>query len=259
MIFRNIAANTRQLKYWSLPSVVGLHYVPPHRRLHQSITASPSKFFSSCAKSHLVDEKRAIAGTKKWIQDWVIDQNMCPFAAKSSYEVVAHCEDTLDVDCVYATLECAVLNFYKKARKDLEGQRYKNLFITFPNVFSSENSLEEFEELTNFLIAKDELFGLFGRDPFCSPYELLLSDSDAFFVVQTFHPENYATRIHKYSMRSPWPTLHLIFSDDLKAAWGPNDKVSRRIIEDNGRMLARFSDTELDEKLESYRNVEVEK
>ena len=244
LVFRNIAANPRQLKYCSLPSVGLLHYVPPHRRL-QSITASASKFFSSYAKSHLVDEKRAIAGTKKWIQDWVIDQNMCP--SKSSYEVVAHCGDTLDG--VSDTLENALHNMFIGSKaKDLD-QRY-NIFITLPNVFTSQNSLEEFEELTSFLIAKEQLF--------CSPYELLLSgDSDAVFVVQTFHPENYATRIHKYSMRSPWPTWHLLFSHDLKAAWGPNDKVSRRIIEENGRMLDRLSDAELDEKLESYRNVEV--
>lgn len=59
----------------------------------------------------------------------------------------------------------------------------------------------------------------------------------------------------KYSLRSPWPILSLMGSDDLKQAWGGDDTVSNKILMKNARTLSSIGTKELERRLESYRNI----
>lgn len=206
-----------------------------------------------------VDEDRAKAGTEAWVREWVIAQDMCPFAAQSNCKIVPFCADD-HVDFI----EEFVLLVSKEAHSLLERIEDKDdlpsTLLVIPNYLPLQSAIT-FEEMIHLMTDPDSQ----NNGLVCGPLHLMCG-SKAPMVMQFFHPkmdhsmvenlpEDFGdTNALKYTLRSPWPTIQLLASSDLKKKWNGGDAVSEKILRRNAKTVSKIGSQELEKRLEAFRN-----
>jgi len=220
----------------------------------------------------MIREEQARAGTEKWIRDFVIRQGLCPFAFQSQYKIVPWCGDEQlfaqeFIGDVFQK-EITLLLEKIKAKED------EDLFVPLPSTLFVLPNVASLQDPGLFRYLHSRLCDPESQNypPVMCGAHHLLEGSEAPIVEQIFHPDmddSIATHnpklqeelegedisAIKYSLRSPWPTMQLIASSDIKEAWGQDDSISRKILLRNAKTLSSIGSKELHEKLESYRDI----
>jgi len=146
----------------------------------------------------MLEEKKIIEQTQKWIKDIVIDLNFCPFAAKALLKKSIHYSVLQNAD-IDQSLETLIKEMqYLDANESIE-----TTFIIFSNDFS------DFEDYLDLVDAAQQLLEDKG-------YE-------GVYQLASFHPEYCFEGADKddaanYTNRSVYPMLHLLREDSITKA-----------------------------------------
>lgn len=136
----------------------------------------------------------------RWVKEWVVAENICPFANK----VIA--EQSLRISCCGSEVDETATRFllqelaliYESSEKEISTS-----LLVFPNLFA------DFDDYLDFLADAENLLeeaGLVGQ-----------------LQIASFHP-HYCfqgvdeTAVSNYTNRSPYPLLHLIREQQLEEA-----------------------------------------
>ena len=147
----------------------------------------------------------AIKKTKRWIENFVIGLNLCPFAAHPYQQgkIRFRLEETSDIEKLIATLKEELLFLQKTPVSQVE----TSILIT-PNI------------LQDFI---NPLAGKVGYNDFLSVVEKILEELDLVGEIQvaSFHPDYQYAGTHRndasnYVTRSPYPMFHLLREDSLE-------------------------------------------
>ena len=190
----------------------------------------------SVTESLMDREKKAVHLTEVWLEEVVIGQKFCPFAAypasKGSIRTVACFETSL--------LECAFF--------------FKNEVIRLLD--SRESELE-----TSLLVLSDTVFSTFDDLlVFIDSMQLFLEENelDSVFQLVAFHPlyqfdgEHLEARSN-YTNRSPFPTIHVIREASMaKAIEQFGEEETDRIPQVNISNLESMSDECFKERVLRY-------
>lgn len=141
-----------------------------------------------------------IANTKKWFQELVLKQNLCPFAHKP------HQNNQIDYQVSHVHTELELLEELKVALETLAStskEQTETTLLIHPFV------LEDFIDYNDFLDIADQL--------------LIDLNLDGVFQVASFHPQYQFAgtefeAAENYTNRSPYPMLHLIREESLSEA-----------------------------------------
>ncbi len=136
--------------------------------------------------------------TIAWIQSFIIEYNICPFAKHTvSQETVAI--ELLHPHNVEQALESMMTSI---VRMD-QDTKIETALLLFPYLFS------DFEDYLDFVSLADELLSLSGYD--------------GIYQLATFHP-NYCfadvlpADVSNYTNRSPYPMLHILRENSIEKA-----------------------------------------
>lgn len=153
---------------------------------------------------------------EKWLEDFIIDLNLCPFAKKpwqaGQVRIVAVASETED-DLTQVLLK-EILDLVEIDKKELE-----TTLIVHPNLLNDFDEFLAYIEWTEELIQKGGVEGL--------------------IQIVGFHPDYYFEGSKKedpanFTNRSPYPLLHLIRGESVEEAieYYPNIKeIPKRNIE----------------------------
>ncbi len=131
-----------------------------------------------------------IVQTKQWINSFIIEYNICPFARRAfiNKQIYFAVIESISIEnCLYDVfVECQRLD----NQKDIE-----TTFLIFPDYF------DHFDEFLNFLALSEEL--------------LKLHSYEGIYQLASFHPaycfENTTKQDpENFTNKSPYPMLHLI-------------------------------------------------
>jgi hypothetical protein len=166
----------------------------------------------------------AKTATESWIQQYVVDFNLCPFAKKSAYAVEVF-------ESGGGASQSEIVDFIQEKVHELSSiepssDSKPNSMLVFPTI-------PEFVTYSNFMQFYDSLeyWQLEHADLKYNPDSM-----DAKVFLFDFHPEA------DMRFKTPWPTLHLIRSCDIETARMGGIKVSQRISDNNKVIIAEHSD-----------------
>ncbi|TKG17733.1 DUF1415 domain-containing protein [Vibrio lentus] len=136
--------------------------------------------------------------TKQWLEDVVIDLNLCPFAHKP------HKKKQIKIAVSEATTEEALLEFILLELRELDSK--------------------EPEELETTLVVAKDMLGDFMDYNFCLDWvDALLKQEDyeGVYQVASFHPDycfggTLPEDAENLTNRSPYPTIHLIREESME-------------------------------------------
>lgn len=142
----------------------------------------------------------ATALTRRWIEQFVIGENLCPFAAPAVQQNqlrIAVCTGTADTELVMAVLD----------ELDLLQRTPESELAT--SVLAFPNALENFERYLDFVALAEELLEECGLD--------------GIVQIATFHPQYYFADsepgdVANYTNRAPFPLLHFLRESVLTRA-----------------------------------------
>ncbi len=139
-----------------------------------------------------------IAATRRWIDSFVVDMNLCPFARREldSGRVRLVCSFAADAEALLVTLQ-------QELQLLIETPAIETTVLIHPNVLKDFADYLYFAELGDALVEQSGWHGV--------------------FQLATFHPdyqfEGTASQdVENYSNRSPYPMLHLLREDSLEKA-----------------------------------------
>lgn len=145
-----------------------------------------------------VADRRVIAQTRRWIESFVVDLNLCPFARRE-----------LDAQKVRFAVtrvhreEQLLTALHGEMRRLLGDDSIATSFLIHPG------ALNDFLSYNDFLGGVDRL--------------LEMENLEGVLQVASFHPQylfagTAADDAENFSNRSPWPMLHLLREDSVSAA-----------------------------------------
>ncbi len=146
----------------------------------------------------MIDASRAEAQTRRWLAEFVVGLNLCPFARpmlESPQLRIAVCGDT-DLE----SLQRALLSELDLLQSSPESEIATSLLVF-------THALGEFDDYLDFLDLAGELLSRAGLEG--------LVQLASFHPDYRFEGEAEGAASH-YSNRSPWPTIHLIREDMLE-------------------------------------------
>jgi len=183
---------------------------------------------------------------KDWIQNFVIDYKICPFAKASTHQVYTWQSEGLYDDESGETIKDMIEHIVESL--DASEDYRHNAFISFPFV----EPFRDFELFRHFYFAATEEIETVGND---FDVDTEGHSAQAFL----FHPQAAGT-IHdpfaaNYRFRSPFPAFHLIRRRDLDLERKSNSHVSKNIFERNEEKFANPQMMkEMRELLDSYKS-----
>jgi len=154
----------------------------------------------------LTTQLQAIETTKKWLSEFVIHYNLCPFAKKpfvqDKIRYVPYVETSLDELAILVQQELLYLADVPKATAETS-------IIILPNVLADFYAYLDFLEAANSLIFALRLEGV--------------------LQIASFHPDYQFAGTHKseasnFTNRSPYPLLHLLREDSITEALAHYDE-----------------------------------
>lgn len=163
-------------------------------------------------RNHEVDMNYVHNTMNKWIQSYVIDHDLCPFAKKSDYRIAIWPHDCVDD---MNEVETFIQNEIEKLLKVSDSQKRPNTFIIFPLVQEFRNNFAKFE-------AFDRKLYLYFDDTYSG-------------LVQFFPFHMVGTNL---SFKTPWPTIHILRKDNLDKVRQGGTKVSKAVAAKNASTLA---------------------
>ncbi len=146
------------------------------------------------------ERKNIIDKTKSWIDSFVIQLNLCPFAAKPFRD------NKIEYKISNATSkENALMEFHQVADFFLSQPKEKlsNLFLIFPQGFQDFRMYLELFELCEYLLEEQNFNESIQLASFHPQYQFAQTDLD--------DPANY-------SNRSPYPMIHFLRIEEVADA-----------------------------------------
>jgi len=144
------------------------------------------------------DDAMLIAHTRAWLEQVVIDLNLCPFAKR---ELV---KNRVRFTVTHAASEAALIEALQQELVFLAGEdRVETTLLIHPRIYESFYDYNDFLGIAEGLLVELDLEGVFQIASFHPRYQFSGTDRD--------DPENYTNR-------SPYPMLHLLREDSLEAA-----------------------------------------
>lgn len=144
------------------------------------------------------DDDTLIAQTRAWVEQVVIDLNLCPFAKR---ELV---KNRVRFSVTHATSEAALIEALQEELLFLAGEdRIETTLLIHPRLYESFYDYNDFLGVAEGLLIELELEGIFQIASFHPKYQFGGTERD--------DSENYTNR-------SPYPMLHLLREDSLEAA-----------------------------------------
>lgn len=169
----------------------------------------------------------SIATTKRWLDEFVIGLNLCPFAQRERVSQRIHFvhSDATEEQALLDELQAQLS--YLIAHSNIE-----TTLLIHPEV------LTDFDQYNQFLDLADQL--------------LLNMQLDGVVQIASFHPdyqfaETLPSDAQNYSNRSPYPMLHLLREDSVARAIDQHGNVGQ-IPEDNQQRLEALGSSHLKEK-----------
>jgi hypothetical protein len=139
-----------------------------------------------------------IAATRRWIDSFVVDMNLCPFARREvEYGRVR-------MACSPAQgIEALLLALHDEMQLLANSPAVETTVLIHPGVLNDFSDYLDFLELANALLAQGGWEGIFQIASFHPDYQFEDTEPDA---------------VENYSNRSPYPMLHLLREDSLSEA-----------------------------------------
>lgn len=145
-----------------------------------------------------MNAEKVVHATRRWVEDVVIDLNLCPFARR---ELV---NDRIRFTVTDAqTEESLLIDLQRELLRLTDDDRIETTLLIHPQV------LQDFGDYNDFLAMADGLV------------EML--QLDGVIQIASFHPDyqfadTEANAVGNTTNRSPWPMLHLLREDSLADA-----------------------------------------
>ena len=180
--------------------------------------------------AELLDHEKTVLSVKRWVQAFVIEMNLCPFA---KHEIL---NKRVRFATTKATTEAKLL---KSLQDELE------LLNDDPSIETTllihSNVLQDFNSYNQFLNCADKL--------------LFDMDLEGIYQLASFHP-NYqfsgtcVDDTENYTNRSPYPLLHLIREESLERAISQHPDIDQVPIQ-NMALMNSLGRTKLEELFEN--------
>ncbi|GGY59714.1 DUF1415 domain-containing protein [Marinobacter zhanjiangensis] len=161
-----------------------------------------------------MNQQAVVQATRRWVEDVVVDLNLCPFARREliNNRVRFAVTDVQTPDALLGDLQRELL-------KLVDDNSIETTLLIHPGV------LQDFHDYNDFLAMADGLV------------EIL--ELEGVIQIASFHPHyqfagTAADAAENYTNRSPWPMLHLLREASLEkaiAAYPDTDAIPRRNIE----------------------------
>lgn len=179
----------------------------------------------------VMNKETIVEITRTWLQNFVIDLNLCPFAGK------VFLEDSIRFTVFFGESEEALLETLQGEIKKLQiDSQIATTLLILPNV------LQDFEDYNQFLELSD----------------LLLVESQNEFQVASFHPDYQfaGTKLadaENFSNRSPFPLLHIL-RESMVTDVVDNHRNTHEIPANNIRHLRGIGAAQLRNQLTAIHN-----
>lgn len=174
-------------------------------------------------------EAPQINQTIRWVKDFVIPLNLCPFAKSvfiSEKIRFVLCQSEEPEELIQAL-------FLEIERLEIEADKIETTFIIHPNV------LRNFREYLDFLTVAE--------------HQLEVESKEEAFQIASFHPHyqfagTLPDSVENFTNRSPYPMLHLLRGDAVEQAiQSLNDPAE--IYQNNIALLEKLGPTAIKNKL----------
>lgn len=161
-----------------------------------------------------------IAISKKWVSDWVIQLNLCPFAAKPFQE------DAIRYVLFNPATDFEILDHFAH---EIEYLKDKDTVSTTLLVFENEDLVRDFEDFLDIYYYLESKLEDFEWE---TDFQLAAFHPDYLFGGE--HPESNS----HYTNRAPFPIIHILRTEQVEAArnfYPDVEEIPQRNIE---RMLS---------------------
>lgn len=182
---------TRHRKAFSRAAKTYLHSQSSLFRLRYMSSETP--------RNHEADMNYVHNTMKKWIQSYIIDHELCPFAKKSDYRIEIWPHDCVDD---MNGVETFIRNEIEKLLKVSDSKKRPNTFIIFPFVQEFQNESVEFKFTDFYLGCSSKIPG--------AGSQLSFDDTSCLVQLFPFHKD------HNFRFKTPWPTIHLLRKDNSR-------------------------------------------
>ncbi|RMX03385.1 DUF1415 domain-containing protein [Legionella jordanis] len=162
----------------------------------------------------MLNREHIIAETKQWLQSFVIELNLCPFAKR---EIERH---SLRIEMSSANEAQTAMNDFLKELHWLDADAsVETTLLIFPRMFSDFYDYLDFVHFCEFLLVERNFEGV--------------------YQVASFHPlyrfaNEPETEVSNYTNRSPYPMLHLLREHSLEKAiafYGDTESIPQKNIQ----------------------------
>ena len=144
--------------------------------------------------------RQVIGVTEKWLQDFVIRHNLCPFASAPfrNRRIRITSYDGVSEELLAAKLAEEILLLQQADPKEVE----TSILVT-PRMFTDFSEYNQFLDVADVIIAEINMAGLIQVASFHPAYQFAdLAQND----------------VRNYTNRSPYPMFHLIREDSIESA-----------------------------------------
>lgn len=178
---------------------------------------------------------KEVDATKKWIEDFVMKNGLCPFASAGFQNDMIYYKFSQGKD-----LRSHLAVFWETIKQMMEGEStyYSNAFLVFSDNISFQGIMKLSNVFDEFLaqVNLDDIFQLVEFHP-----QLVFGD----------HPEEDAAN---FINRSPYPMIHILRKEEVKDAIESHPNISNvpLINIDNMRSIGY---AKLDSLLKRYRSM----
>ncbi|WP_338763824.1 DUF1415 domain-containing protein [Bernardetia sp. ABR2-2B] len=196
-----------------------------------------------------MDKKNIETTTKKWLEDWILRLNLCPFAHSvyAKNQIRFEIEESNSFEkCVQKAVSEIV--FLEENNNDKSQNYIDTTLLVFPNTFLNPNEKLNDEENTSFNDFLD----------FVALLDLYLEQNnlESKFQLVAFHPnyifegEDKNSKSH-FTNRSPYPILHVLREESVEKVIENYNQVAS-IPQKNIEKLEKMKDADF-EWLESFK------
>jgi len=162
-------------------------------------------------------EEVVVEKTKKWIQEFVLDLNLCPFAKASfvNNKILFEVDNSRDI-------ESRILSFKQLIDGLIVQSNQSNAFLLFPFGLTKFDEFLEVFHLCEFLLETEHL--------------------DEIFQIVSFHPDYLyqgyePTNPVNFTNRSPYPMIHILRTEEVENAMNGYPMSLEEILENNKETL----------------------
>jgi len=181
-----------------------------------------------------MDRPSVLRATERWLDEFVIAENLCPFAAFARQATQCQYLDCVDQGQLIEELAHAL----DTLRND---DSIETLLLVHPEM------LNDFDDYNQFLSVADELLEVMG--------------ADGEFQIASFHPEYLfdgtdENAAENFTNRSPFPMLHILREASVEQAiksHGDAESIPRRNI----KLMESIGDQALKKRLADLQSTSV--